>query len=138
MNNLLHFSLALYFGFTNYTSLLNSNYKKLIILSVRITASMTMIFSAETLTCISRTNIKCSFTMKITFCFFFYGGICFASLYLFWFYHCTTSSRFPLNTFLTPLQILETFNGHFGISSGCSIAGSERIPPSPLGWYSKW
>ena len=35
----------------------------------------------------------------------------------------------PVGHFVTPL-------GHFGFSRQCSIAGGERVPPAPLGWYS--
>ena len=37
--------------------------------------------------------------------------------------------------FRTSLAILMPTRGHFGFCRGCGIAGGERVPPSPLGWY---
>ena len=33
----------------------------------------------------------------------------------------------------------DTFHpgGHFGFCMRCSVAGGERVPPAPLGWYFK-
>ena len=36
----------------------------------------------------------------------------------------------------TPLAILGPTGGHFGFCRRCGIAGGERVPPLPLGWYS--
>ena len=37
----------------------------------------------------------------------------------------------------TPLAILGPPGCHFGFGRRCGVAGSERVPPSPLGWYFK-
>ena len=39
-----------------------------------------------------------------------------------------TSKNLGVDTFPDPV-------GHFGFGRWCSVAGSERVPPSPLGWY---
>ena len=40
-----------------------------------------------------------------------------------------------LTPFQTPSAILGPTGGHFGFCRRCSVAGGERVPPSPLGWY---
>ena len=40
-----------------------------------------------------------------------------------------------VNTFQTLSAILGPPDGHFGFFRRCDIAGSERVLPSPLGWY---
>ena len=37
--------------------------------------------------------------------------------------------------FQTPSAILGATGGHFGFCRRCDVAGGERVPPAPLGWY---
>ena len=37
--------------------------------------------------------------------------------------------------FQTSLAILGPTGGHFGFCRRCGVAGVERVPPAPLGWY---
>ena len=37
--------------------------------------------------------------------------------------------------FQTPSAILGPPGGHFGFCRRCGVAGGERVPPAPLGWY---
>merc|ERR1712208_38932 len=37
--------------------------------------------------------------------------------------------------FQTPSTILGAPGGHFGFCRPCGVAGGERVPPAPLGWY---
>ena len=40
-----------------------------------------------------------------------------------------------LQTFSDPVGHLGPPGGHFGFCRRCGVAGGERVPPSPLGWY---
>ena len=40
------------------------------------------------------------------------------------------------NLELAPSAILGAPGGHFGFCRQCGVAGSERVPPAPLGLYS--
>ena len=50
-----------------------------------------------------------------------------------------SGSKWPITwgytPFLTLLAILGTPGGHFGFCRRCGVAGGEREPPAPLGWY---
>ena len=41
-----------------------------------------------------------------------------------------------VDTFPDPVGHLGPPGGHFGYCRRCGVAGDERAPPSPLGWYS--
>ena len=41
-----------------------------------------------------------------------------------------------MTPFQTPSAILGPPGGHLGFCRRCGVAGGERVPPLPLGWYS--
>ena len=40
-----------------------------------------------------------------------------------------------VDTIPDPVSYFEAHSGHLGLCRRCSIAGSERVPLAPLGWY---
>ena len=40
-----------------------------------------------------------------------------------------------VDTFPDPVGHFRSPGGHFGFCRQCGVAGGERVPPSPLGWY---